>query len=152
MEDKYEAIKLKNQLCFPLYLCSKEIVNRYAPILDELNLTYTQYIVMMYFWECGQSNIKELSSKLLLDPSTLTPLLKNLEKKGYISRIKLESDKRNVIIALTSEGDVLKDKALSVPEKMGQCIDLSEEEVKCLYSILYKVLRNIEKSEEKKND
>ena len=86
MEDKYEALKLKNQLCFPVYLCAKEIQRKYAPFLDKLNLTYTQYVVMMYFWEHGGSNVKAIGNALLLDPSTLTPLLKKLEAKGYITR------------------------------------------------------------------
>ena len=98
MEDKYEKIKLKNQLCFPIYLCSKEIIRKYTPVLDKLNLTYTQYIVMMYFWENKQSNVKELGKTLLLDSSTLTPLLKKLEAKGYLTRKKSTIDERNLVL------------------------------------------------------
>lgn len=147
MEDKYEAIKLKNQLCYPIYLCAKEIVNRYSPFLDKLDLTYTQYVVMMYFWEKKSSNIKEISRTLLLDPSTLTPLLKKLEKKEYLSREACESDKRNAILSITEKGEALKDEAVKIPEQMGRCIDLSEEEIKCFYSILNKIISNIEKKE-----
>ena len=145
MADKYERIKLKNQLCFPIYLCSKEIIRKYTPVLNKLNLTYTQYIVMMYFWENKQSNVKELGKTLLLDSSTLTPLLKKLEKKGYITRTKSSVDERNLVLELTSQGDALKDDALNVPEEIGKCINLEKEEAKTLYSLLYKVLVGIEK-------
>lgn len=145
MADKYEPIRLKNQLCFPIYLCSKEIIKRYTPILDELELTYTQYIVMMFLWEKGRANVKEIGDSLLLDPSTLTPLLKKLEQKGYITRARLKSDERNLIIELTETGDNLKDKALVVPEQMGRCLDLSDDEVKLMYKLTYKILNNIEK-------
>jgi len=143
--DKYEGLKLKNQLCFPIYLCSKEIQRRYTPFLDEINLTYTQYVVMMYFWEHGSSNVKQIGKALLLDPSTLTPLLKKLETKGYITRTRSEQDERNLIISLTESGEALKDKALDIPVKIGRCLDLNEEEAVTLYQILYKVLMNVEK-------
>lgn len=147
MTDKYEKLKLKNQLCFPIYLCSKEIIRRYTPLLDEINLTYTQYIVMMFFWEKHESNVKELGDALLLDSSTLTPLLKKLETKGYIERVRSKSDERNLIITLTEKGDKLKEKALSIPEKIGKCININEEEAHALYSLVYKVLLNIEMEE-----
>ena len=147
MADKYESIRQKNKLCFPIYLCSKEITRRYAPILSELDLTYTQYIVMMYLWEEKSANVKKIGESLLLDPSTLTPLLKKLEQKGYISRARKESDERNLIIELTEKGDNLKDKALFIPEQMGRCIDLSEDEVKLMYKLTYKILNNIEKEQ-----
>ena len=145
MEDKYEALKLKNQLCFPIYLCAKEIQRRYAPILDKLNLTYTQYVVMMYFWEHGSSNVKAIGETLLLDPSTLTPLLKKLEAKGYLTRTRSKEDERNLIIELTESGEALKDQAVEIPAQMGKCLALSEDEATSLYKILYKVLLNIEK-------
>ena len=145
MDGKYEPLRLKNQLCFPLYLCAKEVQRRYAPLLDELNLTYTQYVVMMYFWEHSSSNVKTLGKTLLLDPSTLTPLLKKLEGKGYLTRTRSREDERNLIIELTESGAALQDKALEVPEKIGKCLDLNENEAAQLYRILYKVLQNIEK-------
>lgn len=141
--DGYEALKLKNQLCFPIYLCSKEIINKYTPILEEINLTYTQYIVMMYFWEKKESNVKELGNAILLDSSTLTPVLKKLEAKGFIKRERSKEDERNLIIRLTEEGEKLKDKALDIPAKMGKCINLTEEEAKAFYSLIYKVLVNV---------
>ena len=145
MEDKYEALKLKNQLCFPIYLCAKEIQRRYTPYLDRLNLTYTQYVVMMYFWEHGSSNVKAIGETLLLDPSTLTPLLKKLEAKGYLTRTRSKEDERNLVIELTESGEALKDQAVEIPAQMGKCLALSEDEATSLYKILYKVLLNIEK-------
>ena len=145
MDKKYEVLKLENQLCFPMYLCAKEIQRRYTPFLDAINLTYTQYVVMMYFWEHGSSNVKTIGKALLLDPSTLTPLLKKLEAKGFRTRTRSERDERNLIVTLTDEGEALRDRALDIPAKMGECLALSKEETVTLYQILYKVLHNIEK-------
>ena len=147
MQADRKSLRLKNQLCFPIYLCSKEIIRRYTPLLKELDLTYTQYIVMMYFWEIKQSNMRDLGRALLLDPSTLTPLLVKLEAKGYITKIKSKLDARNLDIAITDKGAKLEKKALSVPEVMRKCINLSEEEAKVLYDLTYKVLNNIERKE-----
>ena len=144
MELKYDSLTLKNQLCFPLYLCSKEIIRRYTPLLNELNLTYTQYIVMMYFWEKKSSNVKEIGKTLLLDPSTLTPLLKKLENKGYITRVRAVDDERNLQVAVTNLGMELRDKALEIPDKMWNCLGLSGEEAEELYRLAYKVLTNVE--------
>jgi DNA-binding MarR family transcriptional regulator len=104
MDLKYDSLTLKNQLCFPIYLASKEIIRKYTPILDKLNLTYTQYIVMMYLWEKKTSNVKEIGKTLLLDSSTLTPLLKKLESKGFITRVRSSEDERNLIIEITEKG------------------------------------------------
>lgn len=145
MENKYDSLMLKNQLCFPIYLCSKEIIRRYTPILNELNLTYTQYVVMMYFWEKGKSNVKELGDVLLLDSSTLTPLLKKLESKGYIKRERSKLDERNLEVMITEEGLKLRDSALVIPNEIGKCIGLDKEEAKTLYELVYKVLMNVEK-------
>lgn len=145
MDSKYDSLALKNQLCFPIYLCSKEITQKYTPILKELNLTYTQYLVMMYFWEKKTSNVKEIGKTLLLDSSTLTPLLKKLETKGYITRIRSIKDERNLEVSITEKGLKLKDTARSVPEKIAKCIHLSKEEAETLYLLTYKVLKNIEK-------
>ena len=143
------SLKLKNQLCFPLYLCSKEIIRRYTPILDKLDLTYTQYIVMMFFWEKEKSNVKDIGKTLLLDSSTLTPLLKKLENKGYLSRVRSTVDERNLDVELTDKGRKLKEAAKTIPEQMGQCLQLSQEEAVTLYSLLYKVLMNVEGNEMK---
>ena len=145
MADKYEPLRLRNQLCFPLYLCSKEIIRRYQPMLDKLNLTYTQYIVMMYFWEMGSGSAKDVSHALLLDPSTLTPILKKLEEKGFLTRTRNPGDERSLAIALTPAGQALRDDALAIPALMGGCIGLSEEEGRTLGALIGKILTNIEK-------
>ena len=94
MPDKYDALKLENQLCFPLYACSKEIVRKYKPFLDELDLTYTQYIAMMVLWEHRQISVKDMGALLYLDSGTLTPVLKKLEQKGYLVRARDSEDER----------------------------------------------------------
>ena len=142
-----DKLLLKNQLCFPLYLCSKEIIRKYTPLLNKLDLTYTQYIVMMYLWENKECNVKELGKTLLLDSNTLTPLLKKLESKDYITRNKSSNDSRNTIISITEKGLELKESALAIPDSMIKCVNLSDEEAQTLYKILYKVLYNIEKEE-----
>ena len=147
MQSKYDSLTLKNQLCFPIYLCSKEIIHKYVSMLDKLNLTYTQYIVMMYFWEKGKSNVKEIGKALLLDSSTLTPLLKKLETKGYITRMKSLEDERNLLVSITDKGMKLRDKAITIPLKMEKCLDLSKKEEEMLYKLSYKILENIKKEE-----
>ena len=147
MDSKYDSLTLKNQLCFPIYLVAKEITKRYSYLLEELDLTYTQYIVRMYFWEKRTSNVKELGNILLLDSSTLTPLLKKLEVKGYITRSRSLADERNLIVSVTDKGLKLRDKALNIPVEMTKCVDLEEEEIKTLYEITNKILNNITKEE-----
>ena len=143
MTETYDPLKLENQLCFPLYVCSKEIVRRYKPFLDELDLTYTQYIVMMALWEHRTLNVKGLGELLFLDSGTLTPVLKTLEKKGWIHRTRSEEDERVVQVTVTEEGMALREKALDVPGKIGQCIDLSPEDAKELYRILHTLTANL---------
>ncbi len=140
MRENYDCLKLENQVCFPLYACSKEIVRRYRPLLDELDLTYTQYITMMVLWEHGDSTVNDLGGRLFLDSGTLTPLLKNLESKGYVKRGRSKEDERSVIISLTDEGRDLREKALKVPGAMASCIQLPPEKGKQLYDLLYEVL------------
>lgn len=140
-----ESLKLKNQLCFPLYLCSKEIIKKYTPYLNELDLTYTQYIVMLYFWEQKTSNVKTLGKTMLLDSSTLTPLLKKLESKGYIVRERSLNDERNLNLTLTKKGEELKSKAINIPNKVGKCLNVSSDEAEMLYRLCYKILFNLEK-------
>ncbi len=140
----YEQLKLENQLCFPLYAAAKEVVRKYKPFLDELDLTYTQYITMMVLWENESMNVKELGSKLYLDSGTLTPLLKKLESKGYITRCRCKEDERNLIIQITKKGDALKEKAVHIPKEMTEkWINISEEEIKVVYHALYKLLSQV---------
>lgn len=140
MQDKYAALRLKNQLCFPIYAVSNLITRKYKPLLDELDLTYTQYIVMMVLWEEGQTNEKLLCETLCLKSNTVTPLLKKLQDKGYIEKAKDTNDGRNLVITLTASGKALQDKALCVPECMAKELHLTPEEAVTLYQTLYKIL------------
>ena len=136
----YDILKLENQLCFPIYACSREIVKKYKPFLNEIGLTYTQYIVMLVLWEKKSMNVKSLGECLYLDSGTLTPLLKKLEAGGLVSRTRLAEDERNLIVTITDKGEKIKDKAVNIPQKLASCINLSVEEAKMLYSLLYKIL------------
>ena len=139
-EKKYDALKIENQLCFPLYACAREVVKRYTPFLDDIDLTYTQYIVMMVLWDKKSVTVKELGQILYLDSGTLTPLLKKLESKGYLSRKRSEADERNLIVTISDQGEDLREKAAEVPGKISQCMALDIEEAMTLYRILYKLL------------
>lgn len=139
----FDAIKLENQLCFPLYASAKEVVRKYKPFLDELDLTYTQYITMMVMWDKKTINVKALGDLLFLDSGTLTPVLKKLEAKKYITRSRSKEDERNLSITITEEGEALKMKAVMVPEKVGKCISITPEEAKILYGLLYKILDQV---------
>ena len=141
--DKYGPIRLGNQLCFPLYACAKEVVRLYRKPLERLGLTYTQYIVMMVFWEHGGMTEKELGEIIHLDSGTLAPLLKRLEKQGYIIRTRPEGNERKLFISLTEQGTALKDKAVNVPSSMNGCIPLSDEELSVLKKLLDKALANM---------
>ena len=134
---KYDVLKLENQICFPLYAASREVIKQYRPSLDALDLTYTQYITMMVMWEYEQISVKDLGKKLFLDSGTLTPVLKSLEAKGFITRKRSEEDERVLIAGLTKAGEELKERAVSVPESMAGCSKLSPEEGAELYKLLY---------------
>ena len=138
--EEFDCLKLKNQLCFPLYSVSNLIVRNYKPLLDKINLTYTQYITMMVLWEKGDINEKELCDSLFLKSNTITPLLKKLKDKGYVTLTKDSKDQRNLIISLTKEGNELKNKAKDIPPSIAKSVGLSFEEAKYLYEILYKIL------------
>ena len=140
MSDKYDALKLENQLCFPLYACAKEVVKRYKPFLDEIDLTYTQYIAMMVMWDKETLNVKELGEYLFLDSGTLTPLLKTLEKKGFVSRERSKEDERNLVVKVTDKGMKLRDKAIDIQSKMAGCIKIDPKDAKELYTLLHKIL------------
>ena len=148
MTDQFDPLKLENQICFPLYACAKEIVKAYKPYLDELDLTYTQYITMMVMWEHKELRVKEVGSYLYLDSSTLTPLLKRLEEKGYVSRRRSTEDERDLIVTITDAGTALREKALTVPQRLAACVDLEPEKAQVLYGILYEVLGRLGPKEE----
>ena len=135
-----DTLKLSNQLCFPLYATGKEITRKYKPFLDKLDITYTQYIVLMVLWEKDHVSVKEIGEKLYLDSGTLTPLLNKLLIKGYISKKALPSDNRELIISLTDKGLELKKEAYEIPPQIAKEVKLSPEEAKELYRLLYKVL------------
>jgi len=140
MSENFDPLKLENQLCFPLYACAKEVVRRYRPFLEKLNLTYTQYIAMMVFWEQKCVNVKELGEKLYLDSGTLTPMLKNLESKGFVRRFRATHDERVLLVEVTEAGEALREKATDIPVEMAKCVKLEPEETLLLYKALYKLL------------
>ncbi len=142
--EKYDSLKLENQICFPLYAASKEVVRQYKPFLDELDLTYTQYIAMMVLWDKRRVSVKELGEMVFLDSGTLTPLLKKLEAKGYLTRSRSHEDERNLDVEVTEKGLELRDKALSVPANMSKCIKIDKDEALKLYQTLYKILNGFE--------
>ena len=140
---KYDALELKNQLCFPVYALSREIVKKYRPYLDPLDLTYTQYIAMIVLWEVEKINVKDLGERLYLDSGTLTPVLKSLESKGFISRKRNSSDERVLDVSLTEKGIALKDRAAHIPGELTKYVNLNHEEMRALYYAVYKLLERL---------
>ena len=140
--DKYDSLKLDNQLCFPLYVASKEVIRRYKPLLERFDLTYTQYIAMMVIWEEKKIKVTDLGKRLYLDTGTISPLIRKLRDKGYIEIERDIEDERVQVIILSDEGAKLRDKALEVPQEMmkQKCINLSAEEAKLLKNILEKMM------------
>ena len=144
MEDsKYDVLKLENQICFPLYACAKEVVRRYKPYLDEIGLTYTQYIAMMVMWEHKRISVKELGGFLYLDSGTLTPLLKKLEQKGYVSRARDDKDERVLNVTITPAGEALRDRAVMIPSRLAACVELPLEDALELGALLKRLLSTI---------
>ena len=141
---KYDCLRIENQLCFPLYACSKAVTRHYKPFLDKYDLTYTQYITMMVMWDKKKTSVKELGEKLYLDSGTLTPVINKLESKGYIIKNRSKEDARGVDVELTDKGFRLQDDILSVPADMGKCVNISDEDAKQLYRILYTILDNLD--------
>lgn len=138
--NKFDGLKLENQICFPLYACAREVVKKYRPYLDAIDLTYTQYIAMMVFWEKGECSAKELGEKLYLDSGTLTPVLKSLEKKGLVRRVRSTEDERVLLVRITQEGEALKERAADIPCEVASCVNLDPSEAAALYKTLYKIL------------
>ena len=140
MNNTHDPLKISNQLCFPLYAASREVIKAYKPFLEELDLTYTQYIAMMVLWERKSVIVKEMGEMLYLDSGTLTPLLKKMEAKGLLTRTRSTEDERNLVVKVTEAGMALREKALDIPEKMRSCSRLTNEEARTLYPILMKLL------------
>ena len=136
----YEQLKLENQLCFPLYACSRENIRLYKPFLDEIGLTYTQYIVMMVLWERKLVTVKKLGGLLYLDSGTLTPLLKKMAAAGLLTRRRDKEDERSVLVELTEAGEQLRDRAAKIPGKIAACVPLNKEDASELYRLLYLIL------------
>ena len=145
MSQQYEQLLLQNQLCFPLYACARKIVAQYTPYLKPLGLTYTQYIVFMVLWEKETVTAGQLGSILHLDAGTLTPLLKHLEKDGYVTRQRSKKDERITNITITKKGNELKEKCKNIPLELAANNEtsgstLTQAEAKKLYQLLYKLL------------
>ena len=138
--DGYDCLKLENQLCFPMYVCAKEIVKRYRPFLDPLDLTYTQYVALLVLWERDGLSVKDLGDRMFLDSGTLTPLLRKLEEKGYVSRTRDPADERSVVVTLTPAGRDLREKAVDIPASVGACMNISEQDAVALYGILGRLM------------
>ena len=142
-ETRYEALKLENQLCFPLYACAREVVKKYKPFLDDIGLTYTQYVTMLVLWEKPEITSKEIGERLHLDSGTLTPVIKKLADKGLVTRRRAPEDERNLVVALTDVGLALRDRAASIPGQMAGCVRLDPEDARTLYRILYQLLEGV---------
>ena len=156
MYDYHEAMKLSNQLCFPLYAAARNVTGLYTPWLKPLGLTYTQYVVLLVLWEKDGISVTEIGDRLMLDNGTLSPLLKKLEQAGYVSRQRSREDERVVVITLTDDGKALQEKAKDVPLRVAGCIDLPPEKARMLYTLLYELLdnqknRNAEGEQENEN-
>ena len=134
-------LKLENQLCFPLYACAKEVVRRYTPLLAPLGLTYTQYIAMMVMWEHKSLTVKRLGELLYLDSGTLTPMLKKMERAGWVSRQRSATDERVVVVSITECGEALRERVAEVPARMAQCVGLEADDAQQLYQLLHKLLK-----------
>lgn len=135
------TLKLENQICFPLYAASRDVIKRYKPYLDDMGLTYTQYITMIVLWEEKTVTVKELGKRLYLDSGTLTPLLKKMEAKGLITRKRSFEDERNLIVTVTEEGERLKEMADGIPEKILACSEISLEEAVTLRALLLNIIK-----------
>ncbi len=140
----YDALLLDRHLCFPLYACAREVVKRYTPFLEEIGLTYTQYITMLVLWETPSMTSKQIGKRLRLDSGTLTPVLKKLEQRGLILRRRDASDERNLLVELTEEGSALRERAVEIPPRVGACLNLKPEDAMQLYTLLHRMLDGLE--------
>ena len=141
MEKQYDCLRLDQQLCFPLYACARETIKLYTPFLDQLDLTYTQYIAMLVLWEKRSVTVKEMGEALYLDSGTLTPLLKKMEAKGLLTRRRSAEGERSLIVTLTEAGLALRERAVEVPSQMARCVNLEPEERQELCRLLNKLLK-----------
>lgn len=142
-ESNFESLLIENQICFPLYVCAKEWIKVYTPYLDELGLTYTQFITMMVLWEQKSLTVKELGKSLFLDSGTLTPLLKKLEEKGFVTRRRSLEDERNLIVTITEQGEALKQRAIHIPRTVKEQIRISPEDAEIIRGVLNRALAGL---------
>lgn len=142
-ESNFESLLIENQLCFPLYVCAKEWIKVYTSYLDELGLTYTQFITMMVLWEQKSLTVKELGKSLFLDSGTLTPLLKKLEEKGFVTRRRSLEDERNLIVTITEQGEALKQRAIHIPRTVKERIRISHEDAEIIRGVLNRALASL---------
>ena len=150
--DYHEAMKLDNQLCFPLYAAARNVTGMYTPWLKPLGLTYTQYIVFLVLWEKDGVSVTEIGEKLMLDNGTLSPLLKKMEQAGYVELRRSRGDDRVVEITLTEAGRALQEKAKDIPDNVAGCIELPPEKARTLYSLLYELLGNQKNKNDRKKE
>jgi len=139
IEDNFDHLKLDNQLCFPVYVLSREIIKSYRPLLEDLDLTYPQYLVLLVLWETDHLTVNQLGEKLHLDSGTLTPLLKRLESKDLITRTRKKCDERSVEIALREKGISLQAQACKIHQELTKKLDLTDEELILLKKIILKI-------------
>ena len=140
VDKKNDSSKLSKQICFPLYAASRELIKRYRPFLDPIGITYTQYITLLVLWDKKKVSVKDLGESLCLDSGTLTPVLKNLESKGYVTRRRSTEDERVLVVTLTEEGEAMHDKVKSIPSQIAKTVSLDAEELKTLTALLEKIL------------
>lgn len=144
-----ELLKLENQICFPMYVASRMITRAYQPMLDEMGITYPQYLVLMALWEQDEQTVNEIGQKLYLNTNTITPLLKRMEKTGLIARTRSKEDERKVMITLTDQGLALKEKAYCIPEQILGKTGLQADDMGDLREQIYKLIRQMEALEQK---
>ena len=147
MNDKFAALYLENQLCFPLYAASRLTTKLYAPHLEKLDITYPQYLVLLVLWEHNGQTVNKIGQRLMLESNTLTPLLKRLENKDFITRKRAKTDERTVVISLTYKGESLKEKASCIPEKVLSSFQddaVSVEQITIFKDTLEKLVKSLD--------
>ena len=137
---EYPQLKLDNQICFPLYACARKVIGAYTPLLKPLGLTYTQYIVMLELWEKEKEKVGDLCHRLYLDCGTVTPMLKKMEESGWLTRCRCKVDERVVYVSLTDAGWAMREELKDIPEKVGKCMTMKQEDAAELYTLLHQLL------------
>lgn len=143
--DKDELLKLDSQICFPMYVASRMITRAYQPLLDDLGITYPQYLVLMVLWEQDGMLVNDIAQRLYLNTNTITPLLKRMEKSGIVARNRSQEDERKVVIQLTQKGHEMKSAAHCVPEEIFKKMGFDLDEFQQLKGVLSKLINHMEK-------